>query len=833
MSLASSLIAFGLRQALDMPLDSLPGMLDNYFADHSQALPKAIAKANDRAWKTLAVALAGNGFLERLKAWVSPGDERGMRQQIQTFLADNGASFPGTSEEFRQKCLAELKQVRQGNWLKLTYEKLGEIKTQVASFRRYTDPAGLMGAAHVAVGRVADAVCEKCPSLAQLLRLPTPGGPPLLAVSFAFFLNREIDANEELSRGLLRDGLQRLGAAQAKSLEQLGQALASLGAKFDEALEQLDRIESAVGEARGAAVEARQAVLDLNVELQRLEGQRVGRDSEVGRLMREVMDRLDRLNMHRGEVQPQHSLSIHNEGERRAVKQLLLRFRAMAPQEQVQVPALLNGLGKLQVGIGDFAGAEQTFTAVAKQVGDPAAQAEAHYNTYRAALEEKDWLQALREMMKAAQLDPARFALFPPERYQAQRILGAGGFGTAFLCVDNLLHREVVVKALHAEVIDRTPEEVFREAGILDQLRHPAIIGLNGCDFTGPAHKRRPYIVMEYFPGQTLEDRVQAHGQLAPLDMIVIARLIAEGMEAAHARGVWHRDLKPANVLVKKSGTRWEVKIIDFGLALRRSAIDTTRDIQAMQSTLVGASGVGTIGYAAPEQLGKLTGVKVGPWSDVYSFGKLICYGLFKTTEPKSRHWDASSEHRPWQKLLERCTEEEVRQRPDSFTSVLRALTTQERSVPTTPVVEVRPEHLVTQPPPLPVPVVQALPVATPVPVVRPVTPRPSSIHRYADLPPRSGVRPRPRPRRSLIGAFFGCIFKLLVLVGILVLVFGGVIAYLTISPYSSSSWTTKKSTHTTGSGSTPYYQNNTPKHPATGNGVMPPVPAYYEKGKK
>jgi hypothetical protein len=88
-----------------------------------------------------------------------------------------------------------------------------------------------------------------------------------------------------------------------------------------------------------------------------------------------VLQRVSKVGMQSGEVRPQHSLSIRSEDERTAVKQLLARFRQLPPGQQMQLPALQNGLGKLQIGTGDFEGARQTFLAVAEEVHDAAAKA--------------------------------------------------------------------------------------------------------------------------------------------------------------------------------------------------------------------------------------------------------------------------------------------------------------------------------------------------------------------------------------------------------------------------------------------------------------------------
>ena len=150
-------------------------------------------------------------------------------------------------------------------------------------------------------------------------------------------------------------------------------------------------------------------------------------------------------------------------------------------------------------------------------------------------------------------------------------------------------------------------------------------------------HLARPYIVMDYFPGGSLENFIQERGTIPPEDFIGVAVQIAQGMQSAHRQNILHRDLKPDNVLVRKDGADWKVKIIDFGLALRQQTIETSIAARSAGSSILGDSVAGTIKYAPPEQMGELKGVKPGPYSDVYAFGKLCCYALFKTTEPKER----------------------------------------------------------------------------------------------------------------------------------------------------------------------------------------------------
>src|SRR5450755_1731325 len=406
MSLLTQLAGFALRQVIGDFSDNVVqvvGLVEQHFRDHSRTLPKALDHAHQRAWQALGVALAGDGLLDRVKVFFASGDDKGVREQVQLFLKSNAVSFDGTPAAFRQDCLDELKRLRKSGLLSThggTSAEIARIAQQAAGFRRHADPQGLIEESRGAVAGVADALAEGYPNLAKLLRTPTPAGPPLLAAAFCYFFRREVETDDELAHGLFFDGLRQLSASQAKAFSEVGKALAALGEQFDALFEQLGRIETAVVETHAVAVETHGAVLDLQTELQRLGGLHLANAGEVRSLLEQVLLHLSQAGMARGEVRPGNSCSIRGEDERRAVKGLLARFRGLPAEEQRQAPALLNGLGKLQVGAGDFAEARRTFTEVVQVVGNPSDKAEASFNAYRAALEEKKWdaaLAALRE----------------------------------------------------------------------------------------------------------------------------------------------------------------------------------------------------------------------------------------------------------------------------------------------------------------------------------------------------------------------------------------------------------------------------------------------------
>jgi hypothetical protein len=190
---------------------------------------------------------------------------------------------------------------------------------------------------------------------------------------------------------------------------------------------------------------------------------------------------------------------------------------------------------------------------------------------------------------------------------------------------------------------------------------------------------------MDYFDGLNLHDYVQQKGPLAVPEFLPLAVSVAEALQAAHSRKILHRDVKPANVLVgrvkpsppggreTRAAKFWEVRLIDFGLALRSQAIQHTISTPAIADrTLLGGSVAGTLEYAAPEQMGKLPGVLVGPTADIYGYGKTCCYALFQTPQPRRQHWQQLAE--PLADLLDQCLADNPRDRPASFAVVAALL---------------------------------------------------------------------------------------------------------------------------------------------------------------
>ena len=186
-------------------------------------------------------------------------------------------------------------------------------------------------------------------------------------------------------------------------------------------------------------------------------------------------------------------------------------------------------------------------------------------------------------------------------RYRLLEPLGRGAMSAVWLAHDDELERRVAVKML-APSADRARFE--REARAVAALSHPNICAL--YDY-GEADGR-PYMVLEYLPNGSLEDRLQGGQRLDDAETLRVATEMAGGLAHAHERGLVHRDLKPANVLFDGEE---RVKIADFGIARMGNA-----------GTLTEAGTVlGTASYISPEQAG---GLPAGPASDVYSFGVIL-----------------------------------------------------------------------------------------------------------------------------------------------------------------------------------------------------------------
>jgi len=193
--------------------------------------------------------------------------------------------------------------------------------------------------------------------------------------------------------------------------------------------------------------------------------------------------------------------------------------------------------------------------------------------------------------------------------YRIVEKIGDGGMGTVYLAHDEHLDRRVAVKVLPlGSLVDELARKRFRiEALALSRLNHPNIETVHDFDSDGGID----YLAGEFIEGRSLRDLVTAGAQ-PQREVLRLGIQLAEGVVAAHEKGVVHRDLKPENIRVTPDG---RLKILDFGLAV----LDPTSNLSTTTKSVLSIAG--TIPYMAPEQL---RGQEVDRRVDIWAIGAVL-----------------------------------------------------------------------------------------------------------------------------------------------------------------------------------------------------------------
>jgi eukaryotic-like serine/threonine-protein kinase len=191
-------------------------------------------------------------------------------------------------------------------------------------------------------------------------------------------------------------------------------------------------------------------------------------------------------------------------------------------------------------------------------------------------------------------------------RYLIEDTLGHGGMAVVYLARDAELGRPVALKLLAENLAGEgdVRKRFVREAQLAARLSHPNVVHV----YDAGEDDGRPFIVMEYVPGETLAQILDRRRNLPTSEATALARQAALGLQHAHEAGLVHRDVKPQNLLVREDGA---LKIADFGIA---------RAAEISRLTQLGTV-LGTASYIAPEQA---LGEQVGPQADIYSLGAVL-----------------------------------------------------------------------------------------------------------------------------------------------------------------------------------------------------------------
>jgi eukaryotic-like serine/threonine-protein kinase len=193
-----------------------------------------------------------------------------------------------------------------------------------------------------------------------------------------------------------------------------------------------------------------------------------------------------------------------------------------------------------------------------------------------------------------------------PPRYRGAQRIGRGGMGDIYRATDEALGRAVAVKVLgeHYAQDESVRERFAREALAAARLSgRPHVITI----FDVGEWEDRPYIVMEYLGGGSLDDAIRKRGAVEPGQAVEWLEQAGAALDAAHSEGVVHRDVKPANLLLDRDGN---VHVADFGVA-------SAAGLDSMTKT---GTVVGTAGYLSPEQA---QGEPATPASDLYGLAVL------------------------------------------------------------------------------------------------------------------------------------------------------------------------------------------------------------------
>ncbi|GMQ82748.1 MAG: hypothetical protein BMS9Abin05_2209 [Rhodothermia bacterium] len=206
--------------------------------------------------------------------------------------------------------------------------------------------------------------------------------------------------------------------------------------------------------------------------------------------------------------------------------------------------------------------------------------------------------------------------------YKILEELGRGGMGIVYKAEDTKLDRTVAIKVLPLAALASEDDRArfYREAKAAAQLNHPNIATIHEINDASD----QPFIVMEYIEGETLGERI-SRGPLPIADACSVAIQVAEGLDAAHERGIVHRDIKPANIAFTSKG---RAKILDFGLAKLSEGIDLTKE----------GTTVGTVSYMSPEQV---RSEKTSWQSDAWSLGAVL-YEMITGVRPFDGAYEAA-----------------------------------------------------------------------------------------------------------------------------------------------------------------------------------------------
>src|SRR5512140_1068742 len=218
--------------------------------------------------------------------------------------------------------------------------------------------------------------------------------------------------------------------------------------------------------------------------------------------------------------------------------------------------------------------------------------------------------------------------------YEILAPLGAGGMGEVYRARDTRLDRMVALKVLPEEFLEgeERRQRFEREARTLASLNHPNVATLYSFEEipgSSPASAPRHVLTMELLEGESLRE-VIVRRTPTTRQVLSWALQAAQGLSAAHAKGIVHRDIKPENLFLTSDG---RIKILDFGLAKLTARAPAETEAATASGLSTPGVIVGTVAYMSPEQI---AAEGLDPRSDLFSLG-VVLYELLAREHPFRR----------------------------------------------------------------------------------------------------------------------------------------------------------------------------------------------------
>ncbi|MGP3698893.1 serine/threonine-protein kinase [Rhodobacter sp. NSM] len=248
--------------------------------------------------------------------------------------------------------------------------------------------------------------------------------------------------------------------------------------------------------------------------------------------------------------------------------------------------------------------------------------------------------------------------------YEIEGVLGRGGTGEVYRARNLISGRIVAIKALNRTFSGNDDYiGLMRREEQLRDVVDDAVVRYTECSRSEGGHV---FLVMDHIDGPSLAEATSGM-RMDPRDLLIVAHRVAEGLRAAHGRGIVHRDLSPDNIVLR-GGAPERATLIDFGIA---------KDLTAGAQTIVGNDFAGKYEYAAPEQVDG----RAEPRSDLYALGATLLAAWrgeppFRGSTPgeivrrKQQPLSTDGVPEPLRGLIDRLTAPRVEERPPSAAAV-------------------------------------------------------------------------------------------------------------------------------------------------------------------